>query len=172
MTSFLLILFVTVFRLVPHAPNFAPMGAVAILSGRIQSKRSAIFTTIGAMVVSDLFLSQIYGYMFMGPGSWFVYGAFVLQAVLGRALRNRPGGSLSAAFVGAFLFFGVSNFGVWLEGGLYPRTIEGFISCYVMALPFFKMTLLGNMVWTPVLSLLHRVYEARFGAVHKALPAL
>jgi hypothetical protein len=148
------------------------MGAVAIMSGRALSKRTAVLTVIGAMLVSDFVLSITYGYPLLSSISLFVYGAFLMQALIGRLLRNPKGGTLIAAFTGACIFFLVTNFGVWLQGMLYPRTIEGLMQCYVMALPFFKMTLLGNMIWTPILSLAHKAYKRRFEPSVKSLPAV
>ncbi len=172
MMSVFAVLFVTLFRLFPHAPNFAPMGAVAILSGRTQSKKNAILTIIAAMVVSDLALSRIYGYPFLGFVSLFVYGAFILQAFLGRAFRQKTGGSMIAALLGACLFFVITNLGVWMQGLLYARTLDGLLQCYLMALPFFKMTLIGNLVWTPVLTAAYRLYQNRFLPQAKTLPVV
>ncbi len=46
------------------------------------------------------------------------------------------------------LFFLVTNFGVWLQGGLYPLTVAGLVDCYVMAIPFFKTTVAGDLVYS------------------------
>ncbi len=172
MRSLFAVLFVTLVRAIPHFPNLAPMGAVAIVSGRTLSKKMALLTTLAALIVSDLVLSQMYGYPFLGFISLFVYGAFILQMFLGRWLRQKKGGSFIAAFVGACLFYLISNFGVWMQGFMYPPTLEGLFQCYLMALPFFKMTLLGNMIWTPVLCLGHRLYEMRSAKAAYASPAL
>jgi hypothetical protein len=50
----------------------------------------------------------------------------------------------------------VSNLGVWLAG-FYPRTVEGLVQCYVMAIPFFGSTLLGDLFYAVVL---FGLYEA------------
>ena len=44
------------------------------------------------------------------------------------------------------MFFLITNFGVFLLG--YPHTIEGLISCYVLALPFFVNTIIGDFLFT------------------------
>jgi hypothetical protein len=41
------------------------------------------------------------------------------------------------SFVVSFVFFLASNFFVFIEGLLYPPTIDGFLRCYIMAIPFF-----------------------------------
>ena len=35
----------------------------------------------------------------------------------------------------------------------YPKTIDGLIMCYTMAIPFFKNTLLGTIVYTSLIVL-------------------
>jgi hypothetical protein len=156
MSAFFLILFVTLFRVIPHPANFAPMGAAAIVAGRAFPMRIGLPITFAAMVVSDAALSAIHGFPLFSFVSLFVYASFGVQTLLGRSLRTTKGGSFLAALSGALVFFALSNFGVWLQGVLYPRTAAGFLECYAMALPFFQMTLLGNLIWTPVLSLLFR----------------
>ena len=53
-----------------------------------------------------------------------------------------------ASFLGAIIFFIISNFGVWFSGGLYDHTLEGLMKCYIMALPFFTNTLLSTIIFT------------------------
>ena len=45
------------------------------------------------------------------------------------------------------VFFVVSNFGVWVMGG-YTYDFSGFVACYVMAVPFFKNTLLSTVIFS------------------------
>lgn len=47
-------------------------------------------------------------------------------------------------------FFIISNFGVWLVAGLYPRNWAGFITCFEMALPFFRGQWVGDLVYTAI----------------------
>jgi hypothetical protein len=161
MISVVLVLFVALLRILPHAANFAPMGAVAIFAGRHLPRHRAIFVTILALLLSDALLSRLYGYPIFGFVSLFVYAGFLLQAFLGRMLRNQSYGSLTAAVSGAFVFFLLSNFGVWLEGTMYPLTLSGLGTCYVMAIPFLKFTLIGNLVWTPILNFAYKAYLTR-----------
>ena len=42
-------------RLVPHAPNFSPISAIALFSGAYLSKKWGIFIAVFAMAVSDLY---------------------------------------------------------------------------------------------------------------------
>jgi hypothetical protein len=49
------------------------------------------------------------------------------------------------------LFFLITNFGVWISGTMYTFDLQGLITCYVMALPFFKGTLLGFICYSTFL---------------------
>jgi len=87
--------------------------------------------------------------------SWddgWVYGSFLLIVLLGqRAQRiGQRGGILWKQIVflsmaSSVLFFLITNFGVWVSGTMYPKTIQGFWECYVMGLPFFRNTIVGDL---------------------------
>ena len=51
-----------------------------------------------------------------------------------------------------FLFFLISNFGVWLfglnlDGVLYPKTVVGLIDCYAAGLPFLRGSVIGDWLF-------------------------
>jgi len=153
MLAVFLIFVCTVVRVVPHPPNFAPVGATAVLAGRTLRPALAIAVTLAAMAVSDLLLAWIHGWRPFGPVTLFVYGGFAAQVLLARALRRVRGGAIGAALLGGTVFFVLSNLGVWLFGSMYPPTAAGLAACYVAALPFYAVTLVGDVAWTIVLVL-------------------
>jgi hypothetical protein len=53
--------------------------------------------------------------------------------------------------VSASLFFVITNFGVWFAGRLYTRDFQGLVDCYTAALPFFRNTLLSDIVYSLLL---------------------
>ena len=134
-------------RLIPHPPNFAPIGAMALFGGAcFTRKRWAVVVPLAAMFFSDLVL----GLHRLIP---VVYGTFALIVCLGYWLRTRRKlGPIAVATLGSsVLFFVLTNFGVWAFGSLYPRTFEGLRACYVAALPFFGGTLLGDAAFSAAL---------------------
>jgi hypothetical protein len=155
-------------RLLPHPPNFTPIGALALFGGAcLADARLALLMTGGALLLSDLVI---------GPHDQMaaVYAAFALVVVLGRwVLRRRRSGPrvAGAAVVASILFFLVSNFGVWLGGALYPRTLEGLAACYVAAIPFFGATLLGDVVYAAALFGGLALVERRVPALRQEGPA-
>ena len=134
-------------RLIPHPPNAASIAAVALFGGAyLADKRLAFLVPIAALFLSDLVLG-LYGHMEV------VYAAFALVVCIGLLLRRRrtPLAIGGAALASSILFFVVTNFGVWLFGSLYPKTMAGFFACYVAAIPFFQNTLLGDALYTVAL---------------------
>ena len=130
-------------RLVPHPWNATPTMAIALFAGTYLSRRWAIALPLGIVAISDVAL----GWHDTIPFTW---GAFALTGMLAWWIRLRPSASriLSSALAGSVLFFLLTNFGVWVLGDLYPRTAAGLWQCYVAAIPFFRGTLLGDLVYT------------------------
>jgi len=108
----LMIVLCVALRVIPHPPNFAPVGATAVFAGRTLPPWLAIGLTWVAMLLGDLALSRIHGYPFFTSVTPFVYGGFAVQALFGHVLRRRRGGAVGAATLGATAFFVLSNFGV------------------------------------------------------------
>ena len=142
-----LILAATASRLIPHPPDFTPITAIALFGGAYFSKKWLSFLVpLASLVLSDLVLGH-----FAGP---YVYGSFALIVCIGFLLRRRRRKPLAigfAALASSILFFVFANFGVWLSGLLYPRTMAGLAACYIAAIPFFRNMVLGDAFYTSVL---------------------
>jgi len=134
-------------RLVPHPPNFSPIDAMALFSGAYLGRRLlALAAPLVALLISDLVLGFY-------PGMLFQYAAVVLIALLGSVALARTGlpRVIGAALASSLLFFVVSNFGVWLTGGMYPQTLQGLGACYVAAIPFLQNTVAGDLFYAALL---------------------
>lgn len=134
-------------RLLPHPPNVASITAVALFGGAyLTDKRLAFLVPMTALFLSDLVLG-LYSHMEV------IYGSFALVVCIGLLLRRRrtPLAIAGAALASSILFFVITNFGVWVFGSLYPKTMEGFLACYVAAIPFFQNTLVGDALYTAAL---------------------
>lgn len=140
----LLVIFLAgLLRLLPHPANVAPIGAMALFGGVYLRKKYAIILPLGAMLVSDIFLGL---HSTMG----FVYGSFILIGVVGMWLRKRKklATVLGASLFSSLLFFLITNFGVWLMTTMYSKTWQGLVDCYMMGIPFFRNTVLGDLLYT------------------------
>ena len=142
-------------RLVPHPPNVTPIAAMALFGGvHFATKKTAFLVPLIAMYLSDLVLGFfVYDFGWFHGFMPFVYISFIITVCIGFLLRRRltPLMVGSAALTGSVLFFIVTNLGAWLISGLYPKTLVGLLSCYVAAIPFFRNTLAGDMVYSLVL---------------------
>lgn len=164
-------------RLIPHPPNFAPIGAMALFGGACFADRRAAFVMpLAAMLLSDLAIGLLSGNLSIGLHQLtpVVYGSFALIVCLGFWLRTRRtlvpiAGAVVASSV---LFFVVTNFAVWALGSLYPRTWEGLVTCYVAAIPFFHNTLLGDATYATLLFGGLALVEQRFPALREPQFAL
>lgn len=138
-----LILMGAVARLVPHAWNATPVMAIALFAGTYLPKRWGIIIPLVIVAATDF----IIGWHNTVPFTWV---AFALCGMLGWWIRKKPafGRIACAALGGSVLFFLITNFGVWVMGELYPRTLEGLWSCFVAAIPFFRNTLAGDFLYT------------------------
>jgi len=132
-------------RLFPHMPNMTAVGAIALYTGAKYSIRKSLCITCAAMLCSDVLLG-------FHPVMWATYGSFGIAILLGRLLQKQTNWKLigMVTLVSSFQFFLLTNGAVWLTGLLYPKTIEGLIRCFIMALPFFRNSLTGDLFYTTV----------------------
>jgi hypothetical protein len=143
LTLLAIIAFAVILRLVPHPANVAPIAAMALFGGAYLNKKYALFVPLIALFVSDMFL----GFYASMP---YVYGSFLVIGVIGIWLRKHKSvqNVIVASVCSSILFFLITNFGVWLVNDLYPKTVSGQLEAYIMALPFFRNTLLGDLLYT------------------------
>ena len=134
-------------RFIPFLPNFAPIGALALFGGVYLTKKTALILPLAALVISDIFIGYYELKLML-----FVYGSFLLYVILGFWLKKKKKWYTigAGAILGAILFFLVTNFAVWVLTPWYPKTFSGIIQCYLMALPFFKNTLFGDLFYASV----------------------
>lgn len=137
-----LLLLGVIARVVPHPPNATPLAAIALFGGTYLPPRWAIGLPLTIVALSDLLI----GWHITVPFTW---AAFVVTAMLGWWIRRRPSASriVGASLGGSCFFFLLTNFGVWIMGGLYPLSPAGLWQCYVAAIPFLRATVLGDLLY-------------------------
>lgn len=132
-------------RILPHPPNFAPIGAMALFGGVYLGRKQAFVLPILAMILSDL----IIGFDSL-PLRVSVYGSFLIAILIGLwlkehlNLKNLAISSLSASII----FFMITNFAVWAFGTMYTKDLSGLIEAYTLAVPFFRNTILGDLFYS------------------------
>ena len=137
-----IILLAVIARLIPHAPNFAPIGGLALFSGINFKKKSALLIPLSAMFISDIFL----GFHKAIP---YVYASFIVIALIGGLIKNNKWQSLlKASLISSVLFFLITNFGAWATGSMYQKNLSGLMQCYAFGIPFFRNTLISDLFYT------------------------
>ncbi|MFM7846743.1 MAG: DUF6580 family putative transport protein [Planctomycetota bacterium] len=141
-------------------PNVAPVAALAMLAGFLGAGRPvwAVSVPLATMALSDLVIGG-YGLAMM----LVVYGALAAPAALGIGLRRAGrltnnssvwgdgAGVVGASLLSSLFFFVVTNFAVWLGSSTYAASWQGLAHCYTRAIPFFRYTLTGDLVFGSLL---------------------
>ena len=134
-------------RLLPHPPNFAPITGIALFTGHhFANKRLALFIPIFCMFITDLYL----GIHSLMP---IVYLSFVMISILGIRAKSI---SLGIVVGASSIFFIITNLGVWYFN--YPLNWAGFTSCFILAIPFFVNSLMGDLFYTSMLQFSYKKF--------------
>jgi len=145
-------------RLFPHAPNFSPVYAIALISGLfISNKKLAFAVPIATMLLSDLFLGFY-------PSVMFVYFAMALTTCLGMIAKSNKTLPQVASFsiASGLLFFIITNFGVWAAESWYPKTMTGLFMSYEEGLPFLRWTIVSSLLYSILLFKLIDFFISKF----------
>ncbi len=156
-----LVALVVVSRLIPHAPNFAPVAAIAMAASLCLSKKWSVFLPIFAVLISDALIG-FYDWRLMLA----VYSSFAVIGVFSWWLKKHSDfiNFLTVSLGASIFFFFTTNTAVWLFSSWYPKTLAGLTLSLEMGLPFFRNTLLGDLFYTTILCggiLLIRVISQR-----------
>ncbi len=138
-----LVLFTALFRVVNaefHVYNLVPVAALGLFSGSIlKNKRVAYLIPLFSVLLSDIGLglfTSVQG--FYGISQVINYAALALVTLLGTFLTKRNAVNIIGyTLSGSVIFFLLSNLGTFL-GGYYGYSFEGFITCFTLAIPFYK----------------------------------
>jgi hypothetical protein len=161
----MLIIIASLYRVMPGRPlGFAPQIAMALFAGSVMSDRKLAFLLpLFSMIFSDVLYEILYQNNICDiPGFYngqiLNYLLFCSITVIGFKMnKDKIGQILAGALVGATFFFIISNFLVWIGGGLdinnmaYPKSYSGLISCYSAAIPFYKGSLLATIIFSGIL---------------------
>jgi len=170
----LLILLAAFSRILPHMPNFSPLGAIGLFGAAHFAKKWQTFLIpIAATWLSDLFINNVIYAQYYPQFVWFYqgfywqYGSYLIIILVGTFILKTINLQriLSGALASTIIFFVVSNFGCWIGSSTYPQTLEGLSICYAAGIPFLKGTLIGDLFYSGVLF-------GSFAFAQKQLPIL
>lgn len=139
-------------RIIPHPPNFTPLLASAIMAPFIIKDRLyGMAIPILAMFIADVVLG-------FHPYQLVIYLTILSISFITPMYKNYLKFSIMAVG-GSVWFFITTNFAVWIVWDYYPKSIDGLILCYTLALPFFKNTLMSTFLFTGLFIISYRYLE-------------
>lgn len=150
-------------RFIPGAVNFSPVYAGLLFGGAYLKKRDSIWFPVLLLAGSDLLLNSLLyqtSFQWMQTINWVGFAAIVM---VGWWLKNRVStrNVLIASIAGPSVFFLISNFAVWLGGGLYPPTFGGLTACFAAAVPFYGNSLISGVLFSGILFGAYEYYVRR-----------
>lgn len=131
-------------RLLPHLPNMTAVGATSLFMGAKYGVKKSIIVLFTTMLIADS-VKGLHSVM------WATYGSLFLTILIGKFIASKQNTRwiIGGAFLSSVLFFIITNFAVWLAPNfMYEKTISGLLACYTMAIPFFRNSIVGDMVYT------------------------
>lgn len=169
-----LILIAALSRLLPHPSNFAPLGGMALFGGYYFSKKWHSFAvTAGSWWLTDLVLNNVVYKQWFPIFTW-VSPSFITVAIsllviilISKALIKKISFNaiILASVLSSIAFFVITNFGTFLER--YPQNIAGLTAAYTAAIPFFKNTLMGDLLYSGILfCIYHFVFSPKNSLIY------
>ncbi len=133
-------------RFVPHPPNFTSLLALSFYVPAFLG-----FKFIPALVICFILTDFFIG--FHGTVI-FTWGSVILIGIISKFFLKNIYTRLFGALLGASTFFLITNFGVWTLG-FYGYSLEGFILCYTLAIPFFSYSLISTLLFSFIIEVIY-----------------
>ena len=134
-------------RFIPHPPNFTSLLALSFYVPALLGTRY-----IPALIISFFFTDLIIGFHEV---AFFTWGSVLFIGLMSRYFSNTIFKRLSGALLGAFIYFILTNFGVWTIGS-YGYSFEALITCYTLAIPFFTYSLISTFVFSSIIESIYK----------------
>lgn len=140
-------------RFIPHPPNFTSLIALSFYVPVFLGLRF-----LPALLISFAITDLIIGYHF---GTHWTWGSVLLIGLLSQYFTKDFKWRLSGAFLGACIFFIITNFGVWTSG-MYGYTTTGLLNCFILAIPFFTYSLISTLIFSIIIEVVYRFLDYKF----------
>ncbi len=133
------------YQLIELPPNFAPVSAIAMFAAVVLPRRLALIVPLVLMAVSDWLIGW-----YLLPIMLTVYACFGVSVLIGFWVKRRVsiGRVIGSSLLGSVIFFLATNAADWGFGTWYVHTPAGLLQAYAAGLPFFRNTILGDLVYT------------------------
>ena len=138
--------------------NFTPLAAMALFGGAYFSNNYKAFGwPLLSLFITDVVLSltvfKAYSNGLLYSGWYWTYGAFALMTLTGKFLIKKINTKniVVASVICVFIHWLITDFGVWLQGTMYPKTFAGYLLCLTAAIPYAVAFLAGTLLYSAIL---------------------
>ena len=144
---------IAVSRFVPHPPNFTSLMALSFY----------VPALLGLKYLPILLLSFIGTDLIIGLHNvtFFTWGSIILIGLCSKFFLKNIISRILGSLMGASLFFIVTNFGVWSLGS-YGYTLQGFLLCYTLAIPFYAYNLVSTFIFAGIIEGVNKLHIIDF----------
>ena len=139
-------------RFIPHPPNFTSLIALSFYIPALLGIRY-LPALIISFAITDFFIG------FHGV-TLFTWGSVIFIGFLSKYFIKNMISRISGALTGACIFFIVTNFGVW-SIGTYGYTINGLVTCYTLAIPFFAYSLISTFIFSGIIETIYKLKDKK-----------
>jgi len=129
-------------RFIPHPPNFTSLLALSFYVPALLGIRY-----LPVLVVSFFITDFFIGFHAL---TLFTWGSVILIGISSKFFLKNIYTRVSGSLLGACIFYLITNFGVWSMGS-YGYTIDGFILCYTLAIPFFAYSIISTFIFSAII---------------------
>ena len=134
-------------RFIPHPPNFTSLIALSFYVPVFLGPNYIL-----ALILSFFLTDLIIGFHAL---TLFTWGSILIIGILSKHFVKNIYFRALGVLSGVFIFFLVTNFGVWVLGS-YGYTLEGLIICYISAIPFLGNTFISTVIFAFVIEIVFK----------------
>lgn len=151
-------------KLLPHIPNFTPTESIAIFGAAyLGSKYMKYIIPFVILYLSDFIINNTIARSFFVEQEgivWFdqymIYNFIALVFIVlvsTKLLKKINATNVFLSILSAsIIFFMITNYGSWAsEKSIYTNDLSGLLMSYTAGIPFFRTTLLSNLLFSTIL---------------------
>ena len=140
-------------RFIPHPPNFTSLLALSFYVPVLFGLRY-----IPVLLISFAITDLVIGYH---SGTHWTWSSVLIIGLMSQYFSKNINLRLVGSLFGAFIFFLITNFGVWISD-MYSLTVNGLIECYTLAIPFFTYSLISTILFSLLIETGYKIYKIKF----------
>ena len=134
-------------RFIPHPPNFTSLLALSFYVPALLGIRY-----LPVLVISFILTDLVIGFHSV---TLFTWGSVILIGFFSKLFTKTILSRIFGSLLGACLFFIITNFGVWVLGA-YEYNLNGILTCYFLALPFFTYSLISTFIFSGIIETFYK----------------